>query len=159
MMRADLSATGAIFTRGSCPSKNPQAMKSALLPFTALLLSGCAAAGHLYPVGGPLASQTPKPVYTVKMEFGDGMSARLGIGKVCRGRWLDVVQEDPTARDMEEAWDLVYGKGYFLANVLGHLGVARAVLKCPEDATLETEFNSVQGVAKDADGNVFKLVF
>ena len=132
-------------------------MKSALLLFAAVLMSGCAT-GHLYPVQGPLSAQMPRPIYKVKMD-GDSMSVKIGNGDECRGTWLDVVQEDPSAREMSAEWELVYGKGFFLANVLGHVGIARAILTCPKDATVEIEFDSQKGVAKDGNGDVFKLTF
>jgi hypothetical protein len=133
-------------------------MKSALLLFAALLASGCAA-GHLYPVRGPLSARVPPPIYKVGMDNGDSMSTTLGDGEVCRGTWLDVVQEDPTARDMSAEWDAVYGEGFFLANVWGHIGIARATLTCPKGATVKVEFNSTKGVGKDNNGDVFKLTF
>ncbi len=133
-------------------------MKSAALLFVTVLASGCST-GHLYVVRGPLAAHTPPPVYSIKIEYGDQISARLANHEVCRGTWLDMVKEDPSARAMSDAWDLVYGKGYFLANVYGHVGIARAPLTCPSGATLTVEFDSVKGVGKDKNGNVFKLTF
>jgi hypothetical protein len=133
-------------------------MKSVLLLCAALLVSGCVA-GHLYPVQGPLSALKPPPVYKVRMDNADSISTRLANGKLCRGTWLDVVQADPTARDMSAEWDLVYGKGFFLANVLGKVTIARAILTCPDDMKVTVEFNSTYGVAKDGNGNVFKLTF
>jgi hypothetical protein len=133
-------------------------MKSALLLCAVALLSGCAG-GHLYPVQGPLAAQTPAPIFRIKMDSGDAMTARLAKGEVCHGTWLDIAQNDPDARDMAAEWDLVYGKGYFMANVLGNISIARAILSCPKDTTLKVEFDSVKGVGKDENGNVFRLTF
>lgn len=133
-------------------------MKSAVLFCAAVLLSGCAT-GHLYPVRGALAAQAPPPVYKVKMDSGDAMNATLANGEVCSGTWLDIVQEDPTAREMSAEWDLVYGSGFFLANVQGKIGVARAVLACPKSGTVKVEFNSTKGVATDSSGDVFRLTF
>ncbi len=133
-------------------------MKPAVLLCAAVLLSGCAT-GHLYPVRGALSTRTPPPVYKVKMDSGDAMNATLANGEVCSGTWLDVVQEDPTAREMSADWDLVYGTGFFLANVQGKIGIARAVLTCPKSGTVKVEFNSTKGVATDSDGDVFRLTF
>jgi hypothetical protein len=133
-------------------------MKSIALPLVAILVSGCSA-GRLYVVQGPLMAQRPPPVYSIKTGFGDQISARLANHEGCGGTWLDVVKEDPSARDYAAAWDLVYGKGYFLANVYGHAGIARAPLKCPSGATMTVEFDSAKGVGVDKNGNVFKLTF
>jgi hypothetical protein len=133
-------------------------MKLALILCTALLLAGCASA-HLYPVQGPLAAKVPPPAYSVKLDYADSISVIRGRGDHCDGVWLAVVKEDPSAQDLAFAWDLVYGKGYFLANVLGHNGIARSTITCAKGGTVEVEFNTTQGVAKDNDGNVFKLTF
>jgi hypothetical protein len=133
-------------------------MKSAALVFTAVLMSGCAT-GHLYVVQGPLKAQAPPPIYSIKTEYGDQISARLAKGDVCHGNWLDVVKEDPSARELSAEWDLVYGKGFFLANVYGHVGIARATLTCGSGTKVTAEFDSVKGVARDDSGNVFKLAF
>lgn len=133
-------------------------MKPGLLLIAAVLLSGCAT-GHLYPVQGPLSAQKPPPTYAIKMERADLISARLGNGEVCHGTWLDIVKEDPSARDMQADWDLVYGNGYFLANVLGHPGIARSVITCEKGTKVTFEFDSVKGVGKDNNGNVFRIMF
>jgi hypothetical protein len=133
-------------------------MKSVLLLFAAVLLSGCATA-HLYPVQGPLSTQTPPPIYRFSIDGGETMSAKLAKGELCPGTWLGIPEDDPTAREMSAEWDLVYGKGFFLANVLGKAGIGRGTLTCPSGTKVKVEFNSVQGVAKDDQGNVFKLTF
>jgi hypothetical protein len=138
--------------------RNPKAMKPALISIVALLLAGCASA-HLYPIQGPLAAKVPPPTYNVKMEYGDSISVVRGRGDNCDGVWLAVVKEDPAVRDLAAAWDLAYGNGYFLANILGHNGIARSTVTCPKGGTVEVEFNTTQGVAKDSDGNIFKLKF
>ncbi len=133
-------------------------MKYAVLLCAAVLLSGCAA-GHLYPVRGALAARTPPPVYKVKMDSADSISTRLANGEVCSGTWLNVVQEDPTSRDMAADWDIVYGNGFFQANVQGKIAIARAVLSCPNGESVKVEFNSTKGVAADNNGDVFRLTF
>lgn len=133
-------------------------MKTGLLLCAAALLSGCTG-GHLYPVQGPLSAQQPTPTYSIKMEGGDQISARLGNGEVCHGTWLDVVKEDPSAHDMETEWDIVYGKGYFLTNVLGHLGIARSTMTCGKGTKVTFEFDSMKGVGKDNNGNVFRIMY
>jgi hypothetical protein len=133
-------------------------MKSAVLLFAVALLCGCATA-HFYPVQGPLSAQTPPRIYTVRMDSADIVSVTLGKGEVCRGMWSNLPKEDPTARDMSAEWDLVYGKGFYLAKVLGNIGVARAILTCTSSMSVNVEFTSTQGVAKDSNGDVFKLTF
>jgi hypothetical protein len=133
-------------------------MKSAVLLCAAALLCGCATA-HLYPVQGPLSAQPSPRSYTLRMDSAGIVTVTLGKAEVCRGSWSNLPKEDPTARDLAVEWDLVYGKGFYLASVLGNIGVARAILNCTSSMTVNVEFTSTQGVAKDSNGNVFKLVF
>ena len=128
-------------------------------PSLAVLMAGCGGDGQLYPLQGPLATQKPPPVYKVKIETESTMSATRAKGDVCKGPWSNVAPEDPTSRAMSTDWDLVYGNGYFLAKVLGNATFSRAVLTCPNGTTLNLEFNSDKGVAKDDKGDVFKLTF
>lgn len=140
-----------------------------LVALIATLLAGCMVMvpGHLYPVQGSLAAQTPVPVYKVTlsgvMESGT-MSATLQDGEVCKGSWAPVRQDDPSAGSMSVEWDSVYGAGFFVANVLGNRVFARAVLLGTKGTTLNVEFYdptpgqiaNVRGIAKD---NIFKLTF
>ncbi len=143
-----------------------------LVALIATLLAGCMVMvpGHLYPVQGSLAAQTPVPVYKVTlsgvMESGT-MSATLQDGEVCKGSWAPVRQDDPSAGSMSVEWDSVYGAGFFVANVLGNRVFARAVLLGTKGTTLNVEFYdptpgqiaNVRGIAKDNKDNIFKLTF
>jgi len=135
-------------------------------------LSGCVVMvpGRLYPIQGPLAGQTPAPIYKVTISgvFKSGsMSATLPDGEVCSGSWAAVGQNDPAPNKMLADWDQVFGQGYFVANVLGAPVRARAVLSGPKGTTLDVEFydphpghiESVVGVARDNTGDLFKLTF
>jgi hypothetical protein len=140
--------------------------------FTATLLTGCLVMvpGHLYPVQGSLAAQTPVPIYKVTLNGvlqSGSLTATLNNGEVCKGSWAAVHQDDPTAGNMSVEWDSVYGAGFFVANVLGNPVFARAVLIGTQGTTLNVEFYDptpgqvigVKGVAKDNKGNIFKLTF
>jgi|HubBroStandDraft_6_1064221.scaffolds.fasta_scaffold440224_3 hypothetical protein len=135
-------------------------------------LSGCVVMvpGRLYPVQGPLAGQTPLPMYKVTISgvFKSGtMSATVPDGEVCSGNWTAVGQNDPAPGKMSADWDQVFGQGYFVANVLGAPVVARAVLTGTRGTVLNVEFydpqpghiESVVGVARDNNGDLFKLTF
>jgi hypothetical protein len=141
----------------------------ALLLLTVATLSGCATA-HLYPIQGPLASQTPPPIYqmTVSGTLNSGsLSATLPSGEICKGTWGLLRQDDPTANKMSAQWDVVYGPGFFVANVLGNSQFARASLTGNQGTTLAVEFykpgqgnvTSIKGIAQDNKGNLFKLTF
>ena len=141
----------------------------ALFLLTVAALSGCAVA-HLYPIQGPLASQTPPPIY--KMIVGGvlnsgTLNATLPSGETCQGNWALLPQDDPTANKMSAQWDVVYGQGFFVGHVLGNAQFARASLTGNQGTTLDVEFykpgqgsvTSIKGIAQDNKGNLFKLTF
>lgn len=149
---------------------------------------GCASA-HLYPVKGPLSTQSPPPVYSVKVSgafFSGSFEAKLTDGEVCKGHWTTVSRgsapgspnatSPKPAEPMKTEWDTVYGTGYFQANVLGSRLYGRGVAKGPKGTILTMEMfkdetrpdlvarndvdtRAIKGVAKDDKGNVYKLVF
>ena len=141
----------------------------ALWLLTVTALSGCATA-HLYPIQGPLASQTPPPI--IKMAVSGALnsgtlSATLPNGETCQGTWGLLRQDDPTSNKMSAEWDLVYGQGFFVGHVLGTPQFARASLTGNQGTTLAIEFYrpgqgsaaSIIGIAQDNKGNLFKLTF
>jgi hypothetical protein len=131
-------------------------------------LTGCLATGHLYPVGGPLSSQSPIPTYTVSLAAPPGyLTTTLADGETCKGSSVQVAPTDPSARDHAADWDTVYGAGFFQAHVLGNPALERGALTGAKGTCLEFELymsrpgqvTSIKGVAKDDKGNVFKLTF
>jgi hypothetical protein len=142
------------------------------LPLVAMALSGCMVMvpGHLYPIHGPLSTNAPTPIYDVSLSgllMSGTMSATLQEGEVYRGSWTTIRQDDPSGSAMAVEWDSVYGRGFFVANVLGNPVFGRAVLTGTKGTTLNVEFydpkpgdiRRVIGIAKDNEGNVFKLTF
>ena len=151
--------------------------------FAVIILTGCSRNARLYPVQGPLASQTPMPVYVAKLSgaLNSGtFTATLENGDVYSGRWSVVPQPkapkgqipvtNPSAGAMSAEWDAVYGSGYYVAHVLGARLYARAELKSGADKILKVEMYqppvktdetgiNIKGVAKDSNGNIFKVAF
>ena len=142
----------------------------ALMLWIAILLSGCVIMqpGHLYPIQGPLASQTPLPVLplTLRGLFNSGtLKVTLQGGETCTGGWKPVHQDDPSANKMAAQWDAVYGQGFFIANVLGNAFFARSALTCTQGSTVNVEMYDPKpgnvfaavGIAQDSKGNLYKL--
>lgn len=160
------------------------------LAITALLatsLVSCHAGMNFYPVQGPLAVQTPSPVFVGKVSGGISAGALVvtaGQGEVFTGRWKMVKapsQRKGTAslpvisaldNEMAPAWDSLYGNGFYVAQVLGARLYARASLTGTSGSVMKVEFyrpegnhdgdvnairGSVKGVAKDDKGNVYKV--
>jgi hypothetical protein len=146
-------------------------VKTTILLTTVFLgLGGCVTTmpGHLYPVQGPLSKETAPPIYTATMLGGPALSGPITVhmaaGITCSGDAKALSPDDPTARRMSVEWDVVYGSGYFVANVLGQPGFARSALACTNGENLSVEFvKSVNppnvGVVSDGTGNIFKLSF
>jgi hypothetical protein len=147
-----------------------------LLLLPPMVLSGCtfSLTGHLYPVQGPLASQTPLPVYIAKMTGGKSsghIEVALQGGENCAGAWT-MVPSGSTAGNLSTAWDLVYGKGFYVSQVLGTTWYAHADLTASSGPCLTFEMRNMKpgsqatsvdtallGVAQDPQGNVFKVTF
>jgi hypothetical protein len=143
-----------------------------LLLSLATSLSGCVAVhrGHLYPISGPLLVQNPQPIFPLtffQLVSKGSLSATFKDGEECRGPWVLVSPNDPSAAAMSAVWDSVYGQGYFQANVLGTGAFARATLTGTRGTTLNVQFylrnpaafGTAVGVAADNQGDIFKLTF
>lgn len=147
---------------------------------TATLLSGCqfTVPGHLYPIQGPEAAQSPPVIYDVSATgamrddtgelFGGSITATLANSETCSGSWSPVPTGDNTAGQMSVQWDQVYGPGFFVANVLGNGHFSRTTtLTCSKGDSLNIEFfnpsrlkpGNSKGVAQDSKGNLYKVTF
>jgi hypothetical protein len=65
---------------------------------------------------------------------------------------------------MAADWDLVYGTGFYTAHVVGNQLYARATLTGNNGSIMYVELSNetntrgnTKGVARDSDGNVFKV--
>jgi len=132
-----------------------------------VLFAGCAplGLGRLYPVAGPVSEQTPAPVYDVLL--GPGLTAQVKLpgGQTYQGPRQTFKPDDPAANAMRADWDLIYGPGFFTANILGNGGVWHYNLTDPQGKHMAVEvlfhgngyYN--EGVARDEQDDVFKLTF
>lgn len=147
------------------------------------ILSGCSATARLYPVQGPLSTETPVPVYVAKLTDGlrsGNFSAVLSDGEVCTGRWQAVPRpktpkdattaSSPSADSLSAEWDTVYGPGFYVSHVLGARLYGRAVLTGNRATVLNVEIykpqdgentgpGAIKGVAKDNKNNIYKIAF
>jgi hypothetical protein len=149
----------------------------------AMVLAGCASA-RLYPLKGPLSTQTPPPVLKGTMSgafFSGSFKVTLPGGELCQGHWATVSRDNlATASPAEAAlnaemasiWDMVYGYQFYTGQVLGSKYHVKGVLtgtkgstvnvelyKPPEDVgeNLRTSVENIKGIAKDSNGNIFKI--
>jgi len=156
----------------------------ALAALCVCMLSGCYAAGRLYPIQGPLASQAPPPIFAAKASAGiksGSFTATLANGEACKGNWTSV-STAPTQNggvpannqpqsNLAAAWDTVYGNGFYVAHVLGQRIRIQGVIPCDQGTILNVQAYQYsggddknptlirQGVATDNKGNIYKLAF
>jgi hypothetical protein len=144
------------------------------------LLLGCSfsASVQLYPVQGPLATQTPLPVLNAtKTGLTSGhFSLVLPGGEICQGPWSLVrpvlapggggQTESPNEHQLSSAWDSIHGAGFYVAQVLGARQYGRAKLVGAQGSIIYLEIycsdvqnSPVLGVAQDNRGNTFKVTF
>ncbi len=136
----------------------------------------------LYPVQGPLASQTPPQVFSVKVQkrlFGAGTPTKyiktwiVAGGEEVNGKFVGVTAnllnaKTPGAADsyppqpnLAFAWDAVYGQGFFAAHILGKK-MWQGTFTGDKGTVLQIELqndNDLRGVAVDNKGNLYKEVW
>jgi hypothetical protein len=141
---------------------------------------------HLYPVQGPLAAQTPPPIYTGRLTGAvnsGSISVILANRQKFSGQWqaqsVRALAKESQAGvvppfNLSTEWDVVYGPGFYTAHVLGAHLFVRTTLTSEQGGTLQMEMISqpvetgdpknatppnVSGVARDDKGNVYKVAF
>src|SRR6202162_1038785 len=140
-----------------------------LLLSTSLML-GCASA-RMYPVRGPLASESPQAVYPAKITgllYSGDIKITVANGEVCKGHWTLVKggssaaaapanatppsasEDSSVAEGMPVAWDTVYGQGYYVARVLGQRLYAHSIVTGNRGTILNVEFYRLNNGANAA---------
>jgi hypothetical protein len=136
-----------------------------LSPLLAVLLAGCTGTAFLYPVQGPLATQSPPPVIPLHAD-GFSLSLTLPNGETFKGKGSIVPHTQNPLNPLSAQWDLVYGSGYYLAHVLGTDAYRVATLTGDKGSSIRIEITSLTdrggavsqvGVAVDDKGDVFKI--
>jgi hypothetical protein len=139
-------------------------------------------AQRLYPVQGPATSQTPPPSFTANLDLihkPRKITLAQAGGETFVGTWTVVTASFanlktpgtsasyPPQPNLAFAWDLVYGQGFFSANILGSKTVGQATATGSNGTVLQLEFQeeklglpveNVFGVAIDNKGNIYKVV-
>jgi hypothetical protein len=161
----------------------------AILTSCLVLLAIPAFGQKLYPLQGPLASQTPPPVFTGQVKrpmFGLGAEAKLlkswtvANGEVLEGKCTEVTADSantktpgapesyPPQPNLAFAWDAIFGSGYFAAHILG-VKIWQGIFKGDQGTILQVEMREqlgpernndrYRGAAVDNKGNVYKVVW
>jgi hypothetical protein len=160
-------------------------MKARLLVVLLALstFTGCLTAlnARLYPVKGTLAAQAPRPVLAARIALRQKgeISLTLADGETATGRWTDARPIWSPNRvtgpalspygEMATLWDSVYGPGYYESQVLRSPIHAQATVNGNKGTVLNVEFLRedeqhyrstcyvLLGVAKDSNGNIYKI--
>ncbi len=155
-------------------------MKTCLVVALFILGSVPARGQKLYPVQGPLASQTPSPVFSGHIRhpmFSAGglpkllKSFTLANGEVVLGKCTQIKvtsintktagtpESYPPQPNLSFAWDAIYGQGYFSAHILGGK-IWQGIFKGKSGTVLQVEMlDSQHGAAGDNKGNIYKFVW
>jgi hypothetical protein len=149
-------------------------MRLVLVVCAAVVILGCSVRASLYPVQGPLSKHNPSLVYSARIEGFNGpgraISVDYGDGEVLTGTWQVVpgareskgaaAASAPPSDNLSADWDVVYGPGFYSAHILGQT-YEHGVLKGNRGTVMTVELyrrESIKGVARDNQGNVFKVV-
>jgi len=139
-------------------------------------------AQQLDPVKGPMSLHAPGPfyegskgdgvyTYSIKSDFGRVKSFSYANGETLKGKaeWATapvVEAQAPAAADSNSpqqnliaAWDLVYGPGYYAANVAGKK-VLQGTFTGDKGTTLQVQsLDNFVAVGVDNQGNLYKIVW
>lgn len=148
-----------------------------------LALCICGACGYafgqkLYPVEGPLAAQTPQPVFKGQIRHpifamgsqflllkswtlanGDVLTGKPKTAKATSVNTPAPQASAPPQPNLAFAWDEVYGQGFFVARILGK-EIGQGIFVGKQGTVLQVEsLDGRSGVAVDNKGNIYKMVW
>ena len=137
---------------------------------TLLMMIGCSTTVSLFPMDGPLRNERPAPVLIATVGNITSSSGPFGLvypnGDICEGRWASLAPQmvSTTWGEIFTKYGKQVGVSSTSVNVPGvNRGEAMAI--CRSGNRIQVEFYtgsgtaSGVGVAKDDQGNVFKLIF
>jgi hypothetical protein len=136
----------------------------------AAYLAGCSADVDLFPIQGPYSQQRPVPLVKAKADGITGNSGTLSLtlpdGQSCRGRWSSVAPQavSVSSGSLFGTYGSLAGYAVTSGNQPG-VNKGQAFATCNGGTSVDVEFFTGSGtangygVAKDTDGNVYKVLF
>jgi hypothetical protein len=130
-----------------------------------LAIAGCAVGTiHLYPIGPSTVGQPSTPILSGTIVYAPGaatLSFRLPDGEKFSGP-CTFGSPAGVNDDLKAAWDSVYGQGDYVANVVGSPNHCTATLTGSHGTVFQVESygdpqRPVKGIARDGNGNLYKL--
>lgn len=134
------------------------------------MVAACSQSVNLYPVQGPLSQEHPLPVITAQADGITGNTGDITLtmpdGEACKGRWSSAApqQVSVTSGSLFSMYGSVAGYAVSAGNVPG-VNRGEAFLACDRSTKMQVEFFTGSGtangygVAKDSQGNIYKLIF
>jgi len=135
-----------------------------------MTLSACSVPVTLYPVKGPYAEQTQKPIVSGVAHDVQNNTGKFVVTmpnkEICEGKWSSAagVMVTTGSGTLFSQYGSVVGFGTSVSNVPG-VNRGEAMSFCPSGRSIEAEFFTGSGtangygVAKDSDGNIYKMLF
>lgn len=140
-------------------------------------LSGCSTTATFFPVSGSLSQAKPISPIVATVDGIWGNTGKISLvltgGESCSGIWSSVAPTSSSANigfgtasissNMASAWGSAYGTGFTIGN-MASVNRGEAMLICNKGTTIQVEFFTGSGtangygVAKDSNGNVFKVL-
>jgi hypothetical protein len=171
-------ATFDFYDEGGYRMKSKLVLSLVALSVYIILASDYGFGQKLYPVEGPLAAQTPQPVFAGQIRrpalsigpvFLLLKSWTVANGEVLHGKpktikatsvnTLSTTASYPPQPNLSFAWDAVYGHGFFVRHILGNK-IEQGLFTGNQGTVLQVEsLNGVTGVAVDNKGNMYKMVW
>lgn len=133
--------------------------------------AGCSANIDMFPVAGPLSEVRPLPVVKATAENVTSNSGRLIIalpdGQACEGRWSSVAPRmaSSSTGTLMSTYGTVAGFSVGSTGILPGVNRGEAFASCSGGTTVDAEFFTGSGtangygIARDSDGNVYRMLF
>jgi hypothetical protein len=146
------------------------------LLFSSFLVA-CSTSVSLFPISGPYAQAKQMQPIIAKADGIMGNSGKISLtllsGEVCNGMWSSVAPTSASANigmasvgvssNMASAWGTAYGTSFSIGNSAS-VNRGEAMLVCDKGISIQIEFFTGSGtangygVAKDSNGNIYKVL-
>lgn len=132
----------------------------------ALFLASCSTTVSFFPIAGPLAGKRPLPsiVATVDGITGNTGSVSMSLpnGETCAGKWASAAPQYAGTVSLMTQYGAISG---YSVGIKPGVNRGEAFVSCSQHTTIEAEFYTGSGtangygLAKDSNGNVYKMIF
>jgi hypothetical protein len=132
----------------------------------AICLASCSTTVNFYPIEGPLAAKKSFPSITATVDGiannTGGVAMSLPNGETCSGKWASAAPQYAETVSLMTQYGTVSG---FATGIKPGVNRGEAFIVCSQGTTIQAEFYTGSGtangygIAKDSNGNVYKMIF